>query len=63
MDTQVIAKAETALRDAAREHTKLSFAHRKAAERLHRVADEIKRALGPLGISVEIGTDGSQSRE
>lgn len=52
-----IDRAEAALREAAREHTKLSFTHRKAAERLHRTADELRKALEPLGIDVQIGID------
>lgn len=61
MDTAVIARAEAALREMARENTKLSFAHRKAAERLHRAADELRRALTPLGINVTTGTDEKES--
>jgi hypothetical protein len=58
MDTAAIVdKAEAALREAAREHTRLSFAHRKAAAKLHRAADELQRALAPLGIDVQIDTD------
>lgn len=52
-----IDRAEAALREMAREQTKLSFAHRKAAERLHRAADELRKTLSPLGIDVKLGTE------
>ncbi len=57
----IVDKAEAVLREMAREQTKLSFAHRKAAERLHRTADELRKALTPLGINVKIGTDKEES--
>ncbi len=57
----IVDKAETVLREMAREQTKLSFAHRKAAERLHRTADELRRMLEPLGINVKIGIDEKES--
>lgn len=63
MDTAQLERAEAILRDAARENTKLSFAHRKAAQRLHRAADEMRAVLGPLGIKViEVGTDDKESK-
>jgi len=60
-DAAIVDKAEAALREAAREHTKLSFAHRKAAQRLHRLADDMRQALNPLGIAVETCTERSRS--
>lgn len=64
MDTAaIVEEAESALRDVAREHTKLSFAHRKTAERLHRKADDLRKKLAALGISVRIvGTDEKESQ-
>lgn len=63
MDTaSIIEQAESTLREMAREQTKLSFAHRKAAERLHRKADELHKTLNALGIGVEIiGIDRKES--
>lgn len=52
MNETAIALAEAALREAARENTKLSFAHRKAAARLHRLADDYRARLARLGIDV-----------
>ncbi len=61
--SQVAEQAEAILRGAAREQTRLSFAHRKAAERLHRAADELKRALAPLGIDVQVISIGTDEKE
>ena len=52
MNETAIALAEAALREAAREQTRLSFAHRKAAARLHRLADDYRARLARLGIDV-----------
>ncbi len=62
MDLATANRAEAILREAAREQTRLSFAHRKAATRLHKAADELRAALTVLGIAVEIvGTDQKES--
>ena len=63
MNLDALGQAESILREMAREQTRLSFAHRKTAAKLHRAADELRRALAPLGIDVQtIGTDEKESK-
>ncbi len=57
IETAAIARAQTALLEASREHKRLEFAHRKQARKLAQAAAELGAVLSQYGIAVHIGTD------
>ncbi len=55
---RIVAQANQALIEAAREHKRLEFAHRRTAKRLMQTADDLRTQLAEYGIRLSIdGTD------